>query len=1475
MPIFARPRHRKNSRLYLATAAVTVVTGLVLSTVAITIGADGAAEAAIVQPLTGNHGFTVVTEGDATFNSQSETDGSWAIGGNLTQLGNKYTLLGSFQPTGSLPTVNSAKTRLLVGGSVSLVSGSGQERINVAPADGYTNVSVGSVGTGLDLTADGRIQDPTGAYIKTGNPPAAVTPFAVSPGNYASVFGASTFTNYRSLSTTLSTLDNTGTANPTISTPDANSFGIALTANKINVWNVQPSQLAEMTSSRQVLKFVGALPNGATPLIINLPYTTTSFANPAFSGDTAAIAKYVLWNVPTTASLELTGANLFSGSLLAPWAALTFNKTSPLEGQIAVKTANIVGSAEIHHVAFLPTLDTDPCLANPSWSYTWDNVAGTGTVKAAGGKDGQALCTPLYIRAVSWNYDTPVKDANPSWPQNFSAKNDYTVNKAGTTTFTVPGVSCGQDDVYATFSTNGFNALAIDSVLTGPGAPKEPQFLHSAITNGTGGSTWHTDAPSLCKTTLEIVKTAVATGTVAPAISNLELGDTFDYTIAVRNTGPNHATGVQVTDTIPSELTITGAAIGSGWTCTTAAQKITCDFAGKLLAAASAPIIRVPVQVKATTAATSVLNRAKVCATNVVYCSTSDATITIVRPGINLDKTASVTEIEESGKYNYTLVVTNNGTATAKGVKVTDTLDEVLTVSGSLTIPTGWKCDWGTEAGTEITCAPTSGTMAAGSTVSIVVPVKVASSVKKSTIPNTGEVCATNTAIPCDDGYVQVLVVKPKIDIEKTASVGSTEAGQAFTYTLSVTNPGTGTAKNVVVTDTLPTDLTLNGTPTYPVGWTYSATTETNGRQTVTFTLPAGLANTAPAQVFTIPVLVKSHPVATSLENTAEVCTDNTAPECDTDTVIVPLKSITLLVDSICKKGAPYLHYVVTITNVDLIANPKVTLTWAPPTGPVDTTVLLNSAPTLEGTLLWPGAAVDGSGNATDWPGWTFGGGQWYFDPSAPGANLRTTPLITVSINPTASATVAFPVEQPGCADPTGDITLEKTEDKTAVSLGGTITYGVTVTNIGGQDVDGIVVTDSVPDSLTVTDVTFGAEWSDCDFDTTKAGADVVCELKDPLASAATASFTVTATVADDADDTITNSACAVVTPAAQDTDTTNNCDEVNADVPALTIVKSTDADLVAAGDAFDYTITVNNPGSVPATDVVVTDTLEPQLALTGLPTGAGWSCDTVPSGAALPLTGASFTCSFDTDLAPSDPQVITVPVKVLDSLVVFVETDIPNTAQVCASNVYVTTGDAMNGCPTSTVIVHVSPIDLPPHALPGLEITKTASIKVTRPGGTYSYTLTVHNPEVGSAEHVVVTDKLDPRLKIVGAPSGTGFTCTITNNGTNGFGATFECVLGVDLEDDATKVITVKVIVDSSANPLVDPTIPNTATACADNVIGCLDDSVLVSMTDPELTTLPFTGVEIMGVGAIALGTLGLGFGLMMLSMSRRRRTS
>lgn len=123
----------------------------------------------------------------------------------------------------------------------------------------------------------------------------------------------------------------------------------------------------------------------------------------------------------------------------------------------------------------------------------------------------------------------------------------------------------------------------------------------------------------------------------------------------------------------------------------------------------------------------------------------------------------------------------------------------------------------------------------------------------------------------------------------------------------------------------------------------------------------------------------------------------------------------------VCDGDVPKLQYKVTAVGTP---NTTVTLTWA---GNGQT--YQQAGLPLEGIVLWPGAVVDESGNAVDWPGWTqLPDGTWVegdeFDWVRPSVD------VTFQVNPQATVHVAYPPSSPKCAAPPGEEVLPVPPDE-------------------------------------------------------------------------------------------------------------------------------------------------------------------------------------------------------------------------------------------------------------------------------------------------------------------------------------------------------------------------------------------------------------------------------------------------------------
>jgi uncharacterized repeat protein (TIGR01451 family) len=167
-------------------------------------------------------------------------------------------------------------------------------------------------------------------------------------------------------------------------------------------------------------------------------------------------------------------------------------------------------------------------------------------------------------------------------------------------------------------------------------------------------------------------------------------GDSFTYTVTVTNAGPDDATGVVVTDPIPSELTVTAVASSGSGACIAAGNLVTCSMDPLVVGVAWTITVTVDVPSDATPG--TVTNTATVAGAGDTDPSNDAASETttigevVGSADLVVTKTVDDTSPHEGDTIEYTVTVTNNGSDRATGVQVTDLLPAGLTfVSGSAT----------------------------------------------------------------------------------------------------------------------------------------------------------------------------------------------------------------------------------------------------------------------------------------------------------------------------------------------------------------------------------------------------------------------------------------------------------------------------------------------------------------------------------------------------------------------------------------------------------------------------------------------------------------------------------------------------------------------------------------------------------------------------------------------------------------------
>lgn len=279
---------------------------------------------------------------------------------------------------------------------------------------------------------------------------------------------------------------------------------------------------------------------------------------------------------------------------------------------------------------------------------------------------------------------------------------------------------------------------------------------------------------------------------------------TLNYTLTVANAGPNQATNVVLTDTLPAGMTFQSATP----VCSHTSGIVTCTL-GNINNMGQQVVT---ITVKPTQVGTFV-NNASVTSTepdlnpadNTATASTNVSPVSDLR----LTKSDSTDPVIAGNNLVYTLTVTNDGPSGATNVTLVDNLPAGVTFSSA---SAGCNNSNGT-----VTCEL--GNMNSGTSKQVTTTVKVKSSTTTQ-LSNTASVSSDthdpNTANNADTESTNVNT-RTDLQLAKSDSPDPVVAGHDLTYTLTVTNNGPSDAIGVILTDTLPAGVTFkSATPGAP-----------------------------------------------------------------------------------------------------------------------------------------------------------------------------------------------------------------------------------------------------------------------------------------------------------------------------------------------------------------------------------------------------------------------------------------------------------------------------------------------------------------------------------------------------------------------------------------------------------------------------------------------------------------------------------
>lgn len=769
-------------------------------------------------------------------------------------------------------------------------------------------------------------------------------------------------------------------------------------------------------------------------------------------------------------------------------------------------------------------------------------------------------------------------------------------------------------------------------------------------------------------------------------------GDTLTYTITLSNAGPDEATGIQVTDLLPTGLTFVSD---------TASQGSYNDGTGVwdvgTLANGAGATLTLVATVDAGTAGQTLVNSVTVSTVDQGGGETADdsdsVSIVVASADLRVRASASDTAADEGQTLTITFRVANLGPNDTTGVELGVAVPTGLTyVSNSASLGTydSGNAEWSI------------GALSSGIEATLTLTVTVDAGTSTQTLDTVGTLTASDRADPVssnDSATASVVINGVDLSVTVTVDDGTPPEEGTIQYVVTVSNAGPDTASGIEVTDLLPTGLAFE---------TASPSQGTYAFQTGVWDVGSLLSGDD--AVLTIEATVDTGTAGTTITNTATV-TDVVEADSDgandQDSVDITVSSVDLGVSVSADVAHPdegdSVVWTITVSNTSDGAGTGVSATVTLPTGVTFATAVPSQGSYDNGTGAWTIGDIDAAGNATLAITTTV-------DAGTASQTLTVNAAITAMDQPDPAAGNDSASDSVDVAH--ADVSIGVVVDDATPDEGQSVVYTVTVTNQGPQDQTSILVTDALPSG-----VSYSSDVPSQGVYDSSTGSWTVGDLS------ASASATLAITVGVDADtagDTITNTT-SVTSVGRIDTNASNDTASVDLVVADADLETNLTVDNATAdeGATVTFTLQVTNNGPTDTTGVEVQSLL---------PTGFTFVSATPAQGTYDDTTGTWTVGSILDSASTSLQWVATIDAGTAGQSLV-------HSASISASD----RGDSTPGNDQDSVSVTVSGIDL------GVSITVDDPTPLE--GGTVQYTVTVSNLTVDGATGVEVAAALPPGL--------------------------------------------------------------------------------------------------------------------------------
>lgn len=658
--------------------------------------------------------------------------------------------------------------------------------------------------------------------------------------------------------------------------------------------------------------------------------------------------------------------------------------------------------------------------------------------------------------------------------------------------------------------------------------------------------------------------------------STPSVGEEINYTITVRNIGPDAATNVSLIDHLPIGVTYVSDDSAGTYDSNTGVWSIASISNGAI------ETLNIKATVNAGTGGTTITNTTTVAEGDQTNSSTIGDRLEAViyvdnQSDIAVTKVVNNSNPNEGEIVIFTIEVQNNGPIEVTGLKLTDITPIGLTLISGVPNEGVWNSPvWNI------------GTLANGASATMLLTARVntgtAGTVITNHVRNTQDQLDTN--LTPDDLEESVIIASANLITVKSVDDTTPSEGQTITYTIKVDNYGPNEATNISLIDILPNGVTYasddaggdynSGSGIWNVG---TLANGSNSELNIQATVDDGTAGSTILNTTTAASGDQTDLLTNGDVLEAAIFVDN-----ETDI------ALTKTVNNNTPNEGETIRYTITISNNGSITATNVAVTDILPVGltyvagipatgiwnsPIWT---INSLAAGETEVLIIDAKVD-QGTAGQNLTNTISNTQDQLDTNFTSDDLEETIVVGAS-----------------------DLVTVKTVDNTAPDEGDTIVYTLTVTNNGLSDATGVSLVDHLPFGVTYVSDDGAGSYSD---------ATSVWSIGD-IPFGASVSLNIVATV---------NSGTAGTT--IENTTTAASGDQADpttfGDVLSAIIFIENKTDIVISkvasnlnpneGAEVFYTIRVWNNGTIQATNLEIEDILPAGVTyLSGTPTSGIWN---------------------------------------------------------------------------------------------------------------------------------------------------------------------------------------------------------------------------------------------------------------------------